>query len=161
MESKKWEFLQIHLSACGWTNLHVGNHMGISFDLIGFRRYLGIVKWNILVKDLRLFDALAFEEWRVKFNYLKEESESFLIGRGFFICIIADTVTIPIIDFLSEMQFVYHIRERSMRGGGGHMFLVDMGKKTVYGNKHFFLRDIRIYSRKVFDVLNAFTAIPK
>lgn len=143
--------LRNDLIADGWGEVGPGRHLGIDFDLVGSRRYT-LTKWNILVKAVPKLDAEAAVAWQGTFNTIGDASKSFLRGKCFLLCLLADEISPDVLQSMSGDAFGLFGALR-MKGGGGNIFIADATTRRVYGKVPRLPIDVHKFSKSTTDIL--------
>jgi hypothetical protein len=128
------DLIKSKLAKEGWKDIQPGNHMGIEFDLVGFRRYL-LAKCNVLVKILPELDQMQAEQWKNNFQTINNNSLKFIRGKFFLIVLLAGTVSDKITGALvaDPVDMVGGWKFRFFKRGGGNVFVVDLVRQKIYG----------------------------
>lgn len=124
------DYLQKQLAQAGWKDLKPGQHLGIPFDLIGARGT--VTKWNVYVSVVPRLDQATARTWQQNFELMNKKAKSIVWGKCFLLCLIAQEVAPEVLEMLKGDSFGLFGLIR-LQGGGGNIFIVDEGGKTVYG----------------------------
>ena len=98
------DLIKSEFEKAGWKQVQPRSHLNIDFDLVGYRRFT-ITKWNILVKVLPLLDQTAADVWKDNFERISKKSKSFIWGRCFLLCLLAEDVSTQVSESLRGDSF--------------------------------------------------------
>jgi len=145
-------YLRYELERAGWRDLGPGQHMGFPFELIGRRRYT-LTRWDVLVKVLPRLDQAIANVWRNNFQEINRRSKSWIWGRCFILCLVAEEVSPEVLHALKGDSFGLFGMFR-LQGGGGNVFVADEQNGLVYGNIPALPLDVHRFSQSTVDVLS-------
>jgi hypothetical protein len=151
------DYIKSQLSKAGWKNIQPGSHVEIDFDLVGSRHFL-FTKWNVLVKVLPILDREATTTWQANFKRISQKSKSFIWGKCFLLCLIAEDVSPEVSKSISADTFGLFGVFR-LQGGGGNILITDLKNKQVYGKVPALPVDVHNFSQSVKGILS--TALNK
>lgn len=140
------------LESKGWKKIAQNSeYMNFNFDVVG-ERWFTLTKWRVLVKFLDNLDEKNIQEVSRMFSTISDKSKSWIWGKCFLLCIIANSMDPSVIEGLKRDSFglfgVFRIK-----GGGGNIFLADLGNKKVYGEVPKLPYDVHKYSTDLKEVL--------
>ena len=147
------DYIKSELSKSGWKNLNNGPYMEIDFDLVGSRRFT-LTKWNVLVKRISQLNQDAVSEWQQNFETISKKSKSFIWGKCFLICLLAEEVSEDLLKSLSSDSFGLFGVLR-LKGGGGNILIADLKNKQTFGKVPSLPYDVRKFSKSVKNILTA------
>ncbi len=124
-------YLVSQLQQAGWKNIGPNIHVSIEFDLIGSRSFM-LTKWHILIKSLPVLDSKMSAVWQDNFKVISNKSKSWLWGKCFLLCLIAQQVSADTLDAMKSDQFGLFGVIR-LKGGGGRVLIADEMNRQVYG----------------------------
>jgi hypothetical protein len=90
------------------------------------------MKWNVLIKILPVLDQPTAALWQTYFNAINNKSKSWIWGKGFILCLIAQQVAPETMAQLQSDSFGLFGMFR-LQGGGGRILVADYMSKQVYG----------------------------
>lgn len=124
--------LAYHLQMDGWMISGAGMYNGLPFELIGQRKS-NLTKWHILVKYMPVLDMNAAMAWQNNFTYLSNSVKSWVWGKCFMLCLVAQQVAPEAIYALQGDSFGA-LGVFRLKGGGGRVMIADESTHQVYGN---------------------------
>jgi hypothetical protein len=148
------EFMKNRLATEGWKDIQPGCHMGIEFDLVGFR-HSQLAKWKMLVKILPGLDHMWAEHWKTNFQTINNNSVGLLWGKFFLIALLAETVSDQISEALAAdpVDLVGGWKFKFLKKGGGNVFIADLARKKIYGQVPRSPKDMFYFSRALQTVM--------
>jgi hypothetical protein len=152
------EYVRGELTKGGWKKVQPGQHLGLTFDLVG-ERHFALTKWNILVKVLPKLDAGAAEEWKANFAMISKKSQSLIWGKCFVLCLVAEQVAPEVTQAIKGNSFGLFGIVR-LKGGGGNVFIADLNGKQVYGKVPALPMDVHTFSKSAQGLLQRLVALP-
>ncbi len=139
------------LEGAGWKQVQPGSHLGIEFDLVGYRRFT-ITKWNILVKVLPMLDQTTANVWKDNFEHIGKKSKSLLWGKCFLLCLLAEDVSTQVSESLPADNFGLFGVVR-LKGGGGNVLVADVKNRKVYGKVPLLPYDAHKFSKSAKEIM--------
>ena len=97
-------------------------------------------------------DKQNIKEFENIFSDISEESKSWIWGRCFLFCIIADIIDLRVVSNLKRDSFSLFGVFR-LKGGGGNIFLLDMENKKMYGEVPILPYDVHKQSKDFKEIL--------
>ncbi len=146
-----FEFLKNELEKDGWKNLHPDRYLETDFNLVG-SRYFTLTKWTILVKVLPTLDQAATEKWKTIFETTSKKSQSYIWGKCFIMCLIAEDVSPDVLQAIKTDTFGLFGVIR-VKGGGGNLLIADIKNKEIYGKVPSLPLDVHKFSKSTKDIL--------
>ena len=153
------DYLRNRLATDGWQDVRPRQHLGIDFDLVGSRKFT-LTPWTVLVKTLPRLDRETIGNWRASFEMLSDKSKSYLWGKCFLLCLVADEVAPDVVQAISGDAFGL-LGILRLKGGGGNVLIADSRSKQVYGKVPTLPADVRKFSKSVTEILRAALAQPE
>lgn len=136
----------------GWKEIVQNScYLGWRFDIVCERRYF-FTKWYILIKFADRVDQYTIKECENIFSDISEESKSWIWGRCFLFCIIADIIDPHVVPRLQRDSFGLFGIFR-LKGGGGNIFLLDLKNKKIYGDVPTLPYDVHKHSKEFKEIL--------
>lgn len=143
------DYLQSELSKAGWRDVQRRAHMGIEFDLVGYRRFT-LTKWSVLVKALPVLDEATAAHWAGQFQSMSRKSQSWIWGSCLLMCLLAEDVAPGVFEELPKGSLGRLLR---LKGGGGNLFVADMRSREVHGTVPFLPYDSHKFSKSLKQIL--------
>lgn len=144
--------LSYKLRNAGWERIVQNScHLGWRFDLVCERRSF-LTKWHILIKFVDCLDKQNVKEFENILSDISEESKSWIWGRCFLFCIIADIIDPRVVSNLERDSFGLFGVFR-LKGGGGNIFLLDLESKKIYGEIPTIPYDVHKHSKDFKEIL--------
>jgi len=122
------------------------------FDIIG-ERWFTLTKWFVLVKFTKKLTKENILQFQNDFKDISKKSKSWIWGKCFLYCIVADNIDASIVNDIEKDSFGLWGVLR-MKGGGGNIFLVDSNRKKIYGKVPTLPYDVHKYSKDFMEILN-------
>lgn len=129
------------LKEAGWKDIRPGNYLGFDFDYVGSRKAIGIVQWNVLVRLLPVLDSETVNVWAADFKQMNKKAQSWVMGKGFILCLVAQEIDPAILGYLQGSDFGLFGVIR-MKGGGGTILVSDEKSGQVFGDIPRLPRDV-------------------
>lgn len=139
------------LRSKGWDVRKDSVCLGHTFDCVCERKSF-LVKWYIIFSFTDTLDQHTGEEMKKVYSDISRRAKSWILGKCFIFCIIADEIDHKVAADLKPDSFGSFGVFR-LKGGGGNTFLVDLHSKRIYGKVPMFPRDIHKYSKEIKEIL--------
>lgn len=135
----------------GWKITRNDMYLGRQFDIIGEKKFI-IFRWSLLVKFTDRITKEHLSQIKNEFTDLSDNSKSWIWGKCFIYCVIANSIDPSITDEIKGDNFgLFGILR--LKGGGGRIFIADTGKKRIYGDVPSLPYDAHKHSREIFGII--------
>lgn len=136
----------------GWKEIRQHDEIfGHNFDIIGERRF-ALAKWYILINFTNKLTKDNILKFQNDFADISKKSKSWILGKCFLYCIIADNIDSKITDGIERDTFGLFGLLR-LKGGGGNVFFVDLSKSKIYGKTPTLPYDVHKHSKDLTEIL--------
>lgn len=135
----------------GWKIKQDTHYLEYPFDIIGERSFI-LTNWYLLITFTDKLTKNNIPTFQNNFADISNKSKSWIWGKCFLYCVIANSTDPEITDSLKDDSFGLWGVFR-LKGGGGKLFLADVSESKVYGKVPTLPYDIHKRSKELVEIL--------